>query len=242
MRLQPSLPPPSSSLPCMVQGRLAQALDGRSDGGKSVADPRPSQPSLPPPPAPLCPPQLLLGLIPPPATLTHKMTHPPHTLAGLLETYSVVIRGIRVFITGDHLRCHPVRGTDERVPTPHRAVQLGTDPEVDCRKQREREQLHPRCNFWGDGTQPAMAGWLPWPALGLCEGGGPGGAASGPRGIQKVPRECLAAGPASLPERVRSGSDRWLSLLRQGLYPSSPRLVGSRGKQSKLKTGRGKYL
>lgn len=44
--------------------------------------------------------------------------------------YPVVIGGVRVLITGNNLRCHPVRCANEGVPTPNGPVQLSTHPKI----------------------------------------------------------------------------------------------------------------
>lgn len=46
--------------------------------------------------------------------------------------YLEVIRGIRILVTGDDLRGHPVRGPNKRVPPSHRTVQLSTHTKVHC--------------------------------------------------------------------------------------------------------------
>lgn len=46
-------------------------------------------------------------------------------------SYSVVVRGVWVLVTGDDLGGHPVWRPDEGVPPAHCPVQLSADAEVD---------------------------------------------------------------------------------------------------------------
>lgn len=55
--------------------------------------------------------------------------------------YPVVIGGVRVLITGNDLWCHPVRCTNEGVPTPHGPVQLSAHPKINWTKIRGRREV-----------------------------------------------------------------------------------------------------
>lgn len=48
----------------------------------------------------------------------------------VLRFYPVIICSIRVLITSNDLRSHPVRGTNEGVSPPHRPIQLSTHTKV----------------------------------------------------------------------------------------------------------------
>lgn len=67
--------------------------------------------------------------LPPSLSFTPDVRSRPHTPT---STYLEVVRGVRVLIAGDDLRGHPVRCPDERVPSPHRPVQLGAHTKVHC--------------------------------------------------------------------------------------------------------------
>lgn len=51
-------------------------------------------------------------------------------LGAMQGSYSVVVRGVWVLVTGDDLRSHPVRGPDEGVPPPDRPIQLSANAKV----------------------------------------------------------------------------------------------------------------
>ena len=57
--------------------------------------------------------------------------------ARLAAPYPVIVGGVRVLVTGNDLRGHPVWGAYERIPPPHGPVQLGTHPEVHCGQRKE---------------------------------------------------------------------------------------------------------
>lgn len=48
-------------------------------------------------------------------------------------SYPVVIGGIRILITGDNFRSHPIWGADESVSTPNSPVQLSTHSKINWR-------------------------------------------------------------------------------------------------------------
>lgn len=63
-----------------------------------------------------------------------------------LFEYLEVVSGIRVFITGNDLRGHPVRRSDEGVPPAHRSVQLGADTKIHCGSERQRGTMRSETN------------------------------------------------------------------------------------------------
>lgn len=50
--------------------------------------------------------------------------------------YPVVICSLRVLITGNDLRGHPIRSTDEGVPPTDRLIELGWHAKVNCKKNK----------------------------------------------------------------------------------------------------------
>lgn len=57
-------------------------------------------------------------------------------------SYSVVIGGIWVLVTGDDLRSHPVGGAYERVSPPHSPVQLSAHSEIDWKRRKKENGNH----------------------------------------------------------------------------------------------------
>lgn len=53
--------------------------------------------------------------------------------------YPVVVSSIRVFVTGDDLRSHPVRRSNEGVSAADGSIQLSADAKVHCRRDPESQ-------------------------------------------------------------------------------------------------------
>jgi hypothetical protein len=56
-------------------------------------------------------------------------------------SYSVVIGGVRVLITGDDLRSHPIRGAYECVSPSNCPVQLSTNTKINYERKRKEEKV-----------------------------------------------------------------------------------------------------
>lgn len=68
--------------------------------------------------------------------LSHGSVHPQTQCC----SYPVVIGGVRVLITGNNFRRHPVRCANEGVPTPNGSVQLGTHSKINCTKESDKRK------------------------------------------------------------------------------------------------------